>query len=81
MARARHVAALTFGLLIQSLRQSGRMAVAMESRGFSAARVSGVRRSWAEPAPWSTADLALLGIGLVVAAAPAVLLLLARASG
>ena len=80
MARARHVAALTFGLLIQSLRQSGRMAVAMESRGFSAARVSGVRRSWAEPAPWSAADLALLGIGLVVAAAPAVLLLLARAS-
>jgi energy-coupling factor transporter transmembrane protein EcfT len=80
-ARVRHVAALTFGLLIQSLRQSGRMAVAMESRGFSSARASGVRRTWAEPAPWSAADSALLGLGLVVAATPALLALLTRASG
>jgi energy-coupling factor transporter ATP-binding protein EcfA2 len=34
--RGRHIAALTFGLLIQTLRQAGRMAVAMEARGFSA---------------------------------------------
>jgi energy-coupling factor transport system ATP-binding protein len=80
-ARVRHVAALTFGLLIQSLRQSGRMAVAMESRGFSSARATGVRRTWAEPAPWSAADSALLGLGLVVAATPALLSLLTRASG
>ena len=38
LGRGRHVAALTFGLLIQTLRQAGRMAVAMEARGFSAAR-------------------------------------------
>jgi energy-coupling factor transport system permease/ATP-binding protein len=36
LSRGRHVAALTFGLLIQTLRQAGRMAVAMEARGFSA---------------------------------------------
>ena len=37
LARGRSVAALTFGLLIETLRQAGRMAVAMEARGFSAA--------------------------------------------
>jgi len=35
LSRGRHVTALTFGLLIQTLRQAGRMAVAMEARGFS----------------------------------------------
>jgi energy-coupling factor transport system permease/ATP-binding protein len=37
LGRGRSVAALTFGLLIETLRQAGRMAVAMEARGFSAA--------------------------------------------
>lgn len=36
LGRCRSVAALTFGLLIETLRQAGRMAVAMEARGFSA---------------------------------------------
>ncbi len=37
LARGRSAVALTFGLLIETLRQAGRMAVAMEARGFSAA--------------------------------------------
>ena len=41
LARARQVGALTAGLLVQSLRQAGRMAVAMEARGFSAPRAEG----------------------------------------
>jgi energy-coupling factor transporter ATP-binding protein EcfA2 len=40
LGRGRQVAALTLGLLIQTLRQAGRMAVAMEARGFSAAPTS-----------------------------------------
>jgi len=40
LGRGRSVAALTFGLLIETLRQAGRMAVAMEARGFSAAVAS-----------------------------------------
>jgi energy-coupling factor transporter ATP-binding protein EcfA2 len=40
LSRGRQVAALTFGLLIQTLRQAGRMAVAMEARGFSATTFS-----------------------------------------
>ncbi|MBC7596771.1 MAG: ATP-binding cassette domain-containing protein, partial [Kineosporiaceae bacterium] len=71
IARIQTVTALTFGLLLQSLRQAGRMAVAMESRGFSLPRASGVGRSWAEPAPWTGADSLLIVIGIVVAAIPA----------
>ena len=36
LGRARYLGALTFALLVQTLRQAGRMAVAMEARGFSA---------------------------------------------
>ncbi len=72
-ARWRQLGALTFGLLVQSLRQAGRMAVAMEARGFSATHALGVPRTWAEPAPWRFADTVLLGVGLVVAAVPVVL--------
>jgi len=68
LARGHHLAALTFGLLIQTLRQAGRMAVAMEARGFSAHR-----RTWAEPAPWFLADSLMLALGLAVAGIPLVL--------
>jgi len=85
LARGRSVAAMTFGLLIETLRQAGRMAVAMEARGFSAAVPSPAvaapagtsatarsvaRRTWAEPALWRTSDSLMLALGLVVAAIP-----------
>ena len=72
-ARGRNAAALTFALLVQTLRQAGRMAVAMEARGFSAAGTFGVRRTWAEPAPWLRADSGLIALGLVVAVTPILL--------
>jgi len=52
--RGRSVAALTFGLLIETLRQAGRMAVAMEARGFSAA----VPYSGTAPVPSSATSTA-----------------------
>jgi energy-coupling factor transport system ATP-binding protein len=67
--RLRHVGALTFALLVQTLRQAGRMAVAMEARGFS--RRGG--RTWAEAAPWTAADTAMTALGLAVAGIPALL--------
>jgi energy-coupling factor transport system ATP-binding protein len=73
LGRIRSVVALTFGLLIETLRQAGRMAVAMEARGFSAAVTSATRRTWAEPAPWRPGDFAMLALGLVVAAMPMIL--------
>lgn len=76
--RGRHIAALTFGLLIQTLRQAGRMAVAMEARGFSppAVTVGSVpapHRTWAEPAPWRRSDSLMLALGIAVAGVPLVL--------
>lgn len=68
LGRGRYLAALTFGLLIQTLRQAGRMAVAMEARGFSTRH-----RTWAEPAPWRPADSLMLALGLAVAAIPLML--------
>jgi len=52
--RWRSVAALTFGLLVETLRQAGRMAVAMEARGFSAT----VPCSDAAPGPSSATSTA-----------------------
>jgi energy-coupling factor transporter transmembrane protein EcfT len=43
------------------------MAVAMEARGFSA---GASRRTWAEPAPWTRFDSAVVALGLVVAGIP-----------
>jgi len=80
LGRGRSVAALTFGLLIQTLRQAGRMAVAMEARGFSAGVASTAagstasilvpRRTWAAPAPWRASDSLMLALGLIVAGIP-----------
>ncbi|HKE70097.1 MAG TPA: energy-coupling factor transporter transmembrane component T [Nocardioidaceae bacterium] len=66
LARMRHVAAMTFGLLVATLRSSGRMAVAMDARGFATAS----RRSWAEPAPWLRVDSAVLAGAVGFAALP-----------
>ena len=57
---------MTFGLLVATLRSSGRMAVAMDARGFATAS----RRSWAEPAPWVRVDSAVLAGAVGFAALP-----------
>lgn len=66
VARARAAASVSFGLLVRSIRDAGRMAVAMEARGLASAR----RRSWAEPARWRSADSVLLAVGALSAAVP-----------
>jgi energy-coupling factor transport system ATP-binding protein len=66
VARVREAAGLTFELLVQSIRQAGRMAVAMDARGFAGAR----RRTWAEPSRWRKADTLLVLVGVLVCAVP-----------
>ncbi|GAB7193150.1 hypothetical protein NUM3379_38590 [Kineococcus sp. NUM-3379] len=66
--RAGFFAAMTFGMLVAALRSAERMAVAMDARGFADCS----RRTWAEPAPWTGADSALVAVGALVAAVPAV---------
>jgi energy-coupling factor transport system permease/ATP-binding protein len=83
LGRGRAVVALTFGLLIETLRQAGRMAVAMDARGFSVAanstadistaNISAPARTWAQPAPWRPSDSLMLALGLVVAGVPMLL--------
>jgi energy-coupling factor transporter ATP-binding protein EcfA2/energy-coupling factor transporter transmembrane protein EcfT len=76
IARSREAAALTFVLLVQSIRQAGRMAVAMDARGFAGAR----RRTWAEPSRWHRSDTVLAVVGAVVAALPVTLSAILAAS-
>ena len=65
-SQVRHLAALTFALLVQTLRRSGRMAVAMDARGFADARV----RTWAQPPHWASRDSLLVVVTAVVATLP-----------
>lgn len=67
-SRARHVAALTFALLVQTLRRSGQLAIAMDARGFAGAH----RRTWAEPPTWRRRDSALVTVGALIALVPLV---------
>lgn len=68
-SRARHVAALTFALLVQTLRRSGGLALAMDARGFAAAH----HRSWAELAVWRARDTVLVLVLAAVAAVPSLI--------
>ena len=60
---------LTFALLVQALRQAGRLAVAMEARGYSSPVVRAGCRTWAQPARWGHADpwVVLCALTLAVA--------------
>jgi energy-coupling factor transport system permease protein/energy-coupling factor transport system ATP-binding protein len=64
--RTRVTASMALALLVSTMRLSGRMSVAMDARGFAGAH----DRSWAEPAPWRTADTALAAVGVVLAVSP-----------
>lgn len=70
LSRARYASAMTFALLVQAIRQAGRMTVAMEARGYSATAAGGRARSWAEPAPWTRYDTLLCLLAVALAALP-----------
>ncbi len=62
--RTREIGGVTFALLVTALGQAGRLAVAMDARGFGGAR----RRTWAGEAPWRLADTLVIVGGLAVVA-------------
>ncbi|KHL18784.1 energy-coupling factor transport system permease protein [Mumia flava] len=66
LSSARHGAALAFALLVSALRDAGRMATAMDARGFATAH----ERTWAEPVRWMRGDTVLLGLGVALAVLP-----------
>lgn len=65
---------LSFGLLVMSLRRAGKLATAMEARGFGGPR----KRSWARESKLHSRDWAVMAVCLAVALAA---LALAWASG
>lgn len=69
VSRFRHASSLTFALLVSSMRSATNMSIAMDARGFAGADA----RTWAEAAPWSRHDSAVLVLGAVLAAVPVVL--------
>lgn len=69
VALVRHLATVTFGLLVRTLRMAADLAVAMDARGFASA----ARRTWFAPAPWRWPDT-LVVVGALVPIAAAVLL-------
>ena len=69
VSRLRHVTAMTFALLVEAVRQAGRMTIAMEARGYSSG-TRGVTRTWLEPAPWKGADTLLVVLTTALAALP-----------
>lgn len=54
---------LSFGLLVMSLRRAGKLATAMEARGFGGPR----RRSWARESKLHSRDWAVMAVCLAVA--------------
>jgi energy-coupling factor transport system permease protein len=64
--RVKASAAGAFALLVVSLRRATVTTIAMDARGFATA----TRRTWAEPAPWTTADSAVLAASLALAVLP-----------
>lgn len=65
--RLRGSAQSAFALLVLTMRQTGAASVAMDARGFAAARDG---RTWAGGAPWRLSDWTVLGIALLIAACP-----------
>lgn len=57
------LSSMTFALLVHALRGATRTSIAMDARGFADAH----HRTWAEPAPWTRTDRAVLATGLALA--------------
>lgn len=56
-----------FALLVLTMRQTGATSLAMDARGFTAARAG---RTWARTAPWRMSDSVVLGVAVLIALCP-----------
>jgi len=65
---------MAFALLVHTMRDATRTSIAMDARGFASAS----RRTWAEPAAWSRADVVVLASAVALGFLPALLLLTSR---
>ncbi|MFS0883712.1 energy-coupling factor transporter transmembrane component T family protein [Aeromicrobium sp. 179-A 4D2 NHS] len=64
--------AMAFTLLVHTMRDATRTSIAMDARGFATAH----RRTWAEPATWTTVDRGAVLGAVALGALPALLALM-----
>lgn len=74
--RIRHTMTMSFGLLVLALRRGGKLATAMEARGFGRTPPGGGARTWARPSRLHRRDLVALCVGIVLTAIPIVVAVL-----
>ncbi|MDO5032369.1 energy-coupling factor transporter transmembrane protein EcfT [Corynebacterium sp.] len=70
--RLQRVASMSFGLLVLALRRGGKLATAMEARGFGRTPPGGGRRTWARESRLRARDWWALGLTVLIAAVPVV---------
>ncbi|MFH0411066.1 energy-coupling factor transporter transmembrane component T family protein [Corynebacterium sp. L4756] len=64
-----HTISMSFGLLVLALRRGGKLATAMEARGFGSAR----KRTWARTSKLCRKDYVVMLISVVLAAIPVII--------
>lgn len=70
--RVKHLITMSFGLLVLALRRGGKLATAMEARGFGRTPPGGGQRTWARPSRLVQRDWLVMVLGVILAALPVV---------
>ena len=70
VGKLKHLLTMSFGLLVIALRRGGKLATAMEARGFGRTPPGGGARTWARPSRLHARDGWIMGLGTVLAFVP-----------
>jgi energy-coupling factor transport system permease protein len=68
-----HTLSMSFGLLVLALRRGGKLATAMEARGFGRPIPGGNKRTWARESKLTRADWTVMLCGLILASLPVII--------
>lgn len=68
-----HTLSMSFGLLVLALRRGGKLATAMEARGFGRPIPGGNKRTWARESKLTRTDWTVMLCGLVLASLPVII--------
>ena len=79
VGKLQHLLTMSFGLLVIALRRGGKLATAMEARGFGRTPPSGGKRTWARESRLHARDGWIMALGTVFAFVPVVVSVLTGA--
>lgn len=68
-----HTLSMSFGLLVLALRRGGKLATAMEARGFGRPIPGGNKRTWARESKLTRTDWTVMLCGLILASLPVII--------